>query len=59
MKMNFPVSFKNHSMAGLSSMQLKYQTLDVYSLLCRLFYFAPPKAMRKHLENLCLLFFSV
>lgn len=30
------------------------KTLDVYSLLCRFFYFAPPKVMRKQLENVCL-----
>lgn len=33
------------------------KTLDVYSLLCRFFYFAPPKVMRKQLENVCLLSF--
>lgn len=35
------------------------KTLDVYSLFfCRFFYFAPPKVMRKHLENLFTFFFS-
>lgn len=33
------------------------KTLDVYSLLCRFFYFASPKVLRKQLENVCLLSF--
>lgn len=32
------------------------KTLHIYSYLCSFFYFAPPKVMRKHLENLCLFF---
>lgn len=57
MKMNFPVSFKNHSMARLSSVQLKYQTSAYLFSFMQVSLFAPLKAMGKHLENLCVLSF--
>jgi hypothetical protein len=57
MKMNFPVSFKNHSMAHLSSVQLKYRNDVCLSSFTRFFHLASPNATRKHLEQFYLPFF--
>lgn len=39
-------------------MQLKYQNSGcLFYFMQVFFYFAPPKVMRKHLENVCLQFF--